>query len=159
MDLGAGGGLPGLILALAWPETTWCLVEASARRAGHLEAMVRRSSLGDRVLVLHERAELVAHEPEWREQAPLITARSFGPPAATAECAAGLVRIGGRLVVSEPPTPGDTPRWPSAPLRELGFTAEVAHARGFGFAVLTKRWPCPTSIPRRPGVPQRRLRF
>ena len=48
-----------------------------------------------------------------------MTARSFGPPAATAECAAPLLAVGGLLVVSEPPDGPD--RWPADALAALGL--------------------------------------
>ena len=57
LDLGAGGGVPGLVLALAWPGTSWTLLDASERRAGFLENAVLRLGLADRVSVLRARAE------------------------------------------------------------------------------------------------------
>ena len=50
------------------------------------------------------RAEDAGRDPELREGFDLVTARSFARPAVTAEIGAGLVRPGGVMVVSEPPT-------------------------------------------------------
>ena len=55
-DLGTGGGVPGLVLAVAWPGTDVVLVESSVRRADALRADVEALGL-DRVLVLEGRAE------------------------------------------------------------------------------------------------------
>src|SRR5581483_5139953 len=54
VDLGSGGGLPGLPLAIAWPATAWLLVEANGRRARFLAQAVRRLGLGNRVRVRNE---------------------------------------------------------------------------------------------------------
>ena len=51
-------------------------------------------------------------------------ARSFGPPAVTAECAIGFLRPGGEILVSEPPEP-DPDRWPADGLAGLGLVAET----------------------------------
>jgi 16S rRNA (guanine527-N7)-methyltransferase len=103
VDLGAGGGLPGLVLAEAWPEAHLVLLEANGRRAAFLAAGVRRLDLEARVEVLEARAEIAGRLEERRGSYDGVVARSFGPPAVVAECAAPLLRTGGWLVVSEPP--------------------------------------------------------
>ena len=76
-------------------------------------------------MVRTARAEDVAHEPDLREAADLVTARSFAAPAITAEIATGLVAPGGWVIVSEPPG-SDPDRWPEADLAGFGFgPAEV----------------------------------
>ncbi len=56
--------------------------------------------------VVVARAEEAARWPEFDGQFDLVTARSFGPPAVTAECAVRFLKPGGVLIVSEPPTEG-----------------------------------------------------
>lgn len=109
VDLGSGGGIPGLVLATMWARSSFALVEAGRRRADFLKWAVGHLSLGDRVTVLASRAEEVGHDPSWRERADVLVARSFAAPAMTAECATGLVRPGGVIVVSDPPSPGIQP--------------------------------------------------
>src|SRR5215218_8146722 len=57
VDLGTGAGVPGLVLALHWPATTWTLIDGRANRAADLEQAVRELGLSDRVTVLGARAE------------------------------------------------------------------------------------------------------
>ena len=157
VDLGTGGGVPGLVLALHWPGSRWAFVEAQARRASFLADAVDRLGLGDRAEVVHERAEVVGRMPERRGQASLVTARGFASPAVTAECAAPLLEVGGVLVVSEPPEDGD--RWPAEGIPALGLgPAEIAtdEAR---YAVLRAVSTCPDRYPRRVGVPGKRPLF
>lgn len=153
-DLGSGGGLPALPCALAAPAWTWVLLERQLRRADHLVSACRRLGLADRVEVIHARAEDVGRDPAYRATADVVTARAFGPPAVVAECAAPLLRVGGRLLVSEPP--GGVDRWPEAGLRPLGLSAAVVRVvNGFVVAELAQARLSPEAYPRRPGVPGR----
>jgi 16S rRNA (guanine527-N7)-methyltransferase len=153
LDLGAGGGVPGLVLALRWRASRGELLDASTRRTAFLDAAVVRLGLADRVRVLQARAEVAAHEPGLRSAFDLVTARGFGPPAVTAECAVGFLRPGARLAVSEPPeSRGD--RWPADGLARLGLgPAEVRHIGAATVAVMRlgespdPRWPRRTGIP------------
>lgn len=152
VDLGSGGGLPALPAALEQPAWRWVLVEAQLRRAQHLGGAVVRLGLGTRVSVHHARAEDLGRAPTLRGTASTVTARSFGPPAVVAECAAPLLRAGGRVVVSEPPGPSD--RWPAAGLAVLGLAlVERVVLAGASFAVLQQQGPCPSRYPRRAGRP------
>jgi hypothetical protein len=120
VDLGSGGGVPGLLLAAWLPEVSWVLLDQHRRRTSFLARTVAGLGWTDRVQVVRGPAEELAHTPEYRSQASAVVARSFGPPAATAEIAAGFLRVGGRLLVAEPPEP-DEQRWPATPLRSLGM--------------------------------------
>jgi 16S rRNA (guanine527-N7)-methyltransferase len=154
-DLGTGGGVPGLVLAECWPEAEVAFIESSVRRSRALASWVETLDLGDRVQVLEGRAEDWARNAECRETFDLVTARSFARPGITAEIGCGLVRVGGQLVVSEPPV-GEG-RWPTAPLSDLGFApAEAVEARGAHYACLLKIAPAGSDVPRRAGRPGKR---
>jgi 16S rRNA (guanine527-N7)-methyltransferase len=157
LDLGSGGGLPGLPLALAWPETTWFLLEGSTKRARFLGEAAAQLGLSDRVVVLAERAENAGHG-QLRGRCNLVVARSFGPPAVTAECGAPFLEGGGRLVVAEPP--GGLPeRWVSDGLAILGLRAGDRVTGRTSYQTLIQDHPCPDRFPRRVGVPARRPLF
>jgi 16S rRNA (guanine527-N7)-methyltransferase len=104
VDMGAGGGLPGLVVAQQWPELSLVLLEAMERRSAFLRRAVDRLELGDRVSVRQERAEMCGRDPAWRASFDGAIARSFGRPAVLAECTAPLLKPGAWIVVSEPPT-------------------------------------------------------
>ena len=115
VDLGSGGGAVALPLMVLGPPVDWVLVEVSEARADFLRRAVGRLDRED-VTVLAEPAEVVGRQPSMRGSADVVVARSFGPPATTAECAAPLLRVGGRLAVTEPPdNAGD--RWPAGRCR------------------------------------------
>ena len=155
VDLGSGAGLPGLVLALALPESTWVLVEAMQRRADPLAEAVHHLGLADRVEVWCGRAEGFARQPGQRGGATLVTARGFGGPGVTAECAAPLLRQGGLLLVSEPPA-SDGARWSREGLRQLGLAPEGVVE---GIMVCRAVSTCPDQFPRRVGTPAKRPLF
>ena len=159
IDLGAGGGVPGLVLALEWPQSAWVLLDAQARRVTFLVEAITRLDLGERVVALHARAEDIGRDPTHRSSYDLVTARSFGPPGVVAECAAPLLRVGGTLVVSEPPgSTGD--RWDAPILAELGLALDgITRAGAAGYAVLRQAAATSDRFPRRTGVPERRPLF
>ena len=158
-DLGSGGGLPGVPLALCFPECSWLLVESSVRRAAFLRQAVHHLGIADRVDVAEERAEVVGRSPVWRGRFDLVVARSFGPPGVVAECGAPLLAADGYAVVSEPPG-GRPSRWPVAGLALLGMGALAAVAGDRGaYQVLRQEHRCPDRYPRRVGVPAKRPLF
>ena len=161
IDLGSGGGVPGIVLALARPTMRWALVDSVGRKADALRGMVESLSLTN-VDVSAQRAELLGHDPQWRESADLVTARACAPLPVLAEYALPLLRSGGRLVAWKGPI-GDAELAAGARAAELlgGARPEV---RGTGidalgdhrFVVVEKTTPTPPRYPRRPGEPSRR---
>jgi 16S rRNA (guanine527-N7)-methyltransferase len=156
VDLGSGGGVPGLVLAVARPDLRLVLVEARARRCRFLEEAIE--DLGVDAEVVEGRAEELGHSPR-RGGADAVVARGFGVPAATAECGSPLLRVGGRLAVSEPPPPIDPGRWPAAELASLGLVVAERVEAPTGVQVLEQRSPCPGTYPRRNGLPAKRPLF
>lgn len=155
-DLGSGGGVPGLVLALALPDTRGTLIDARARRCESLERAVADLGLADRIGVVCGRAEELGRRAELRATFDLVVARGFGPPPATAECAAPLLRPGGHLSVSEPPESRED-RWSGVGMGSLGFgPAVIRRIGGSGFMVAELVRDCPERFPRRNGIPEKR---
>jgi 16S rRNA (guanine527-N7)-methyltransferase len=179
LDLGSGGGLPGLVLANEWPAARLVLLDANERRTQFLERAVRTCGFEERVRVVHERAEVAGRDPLYRGTFDGVVVRSFGPPSVVAECAAPLLRLGGWLIVSEPPQEAqegseggvspvtgpegdaaqDASRWPAGGLAEFGLENIETVRNEFGYQVMRQaRW-CPEKYPRRNGVPAKKPLF
>jgi 16S rRNA (guanine527-N7)-methyltransferase len=109
LDLGSGGGLPGLVVADMWPESTGVLLDSNGRKTAFLEDAVTACGWQGRIAVMRGRAEVAGRDPEMRGGFDLVVARAFASPSVTSECAAPFLRVGGVLVVSEPP-PSDPDR-------------------------------------------------
>lgn len=169
LDLGSGGGLPGLVLAHHWTTARAVLLDAAGRRTDELRRAVGELGWTGRVQVVRARAESAGRDAALRGTQSLVVSRSFGPPATTAECGAPFLALDGLLVVAEPPlAPGDKPegrlvghgdRWPIDRIGELGLEAVAFVQAPFGYQVLRQVEACPDRFPRRDGVPAKRPLF
>ena len=129
VDLGSGGGVPGLVVAWDRPDLRVVLVDRRAKRTDHLRRLVVRLGLQHRVEVRTADVDEIVRTSAGTFDA--ATARGFGPPMTTARAGLTLVRPGGPVVISEPPV-GE--RWAPADLDALRVTLE----RQPGVAVLRR---------------------
>ena len=150
IDLGTGGGLPGLVLATQ-TDNRWLLVDRGTRRCRFLRWAVGILEISDRVEIMESSVEELARSG-YRSRATLVTARSFGAPAKTAECAAPLLRTRGFLVVSEPPQTASerSERWPAEGINMLRLCdAGHWHTGSHGYRAFVCDRTCPADFPRR----------
>jgi 16S rRNA (guanine527-N7)-methyltransferase len=162
LDLGSGGGLPGLVLAQHWSSSEAVLLDAAERRCAFLVESVQRLGLEDRVRIVRARAENAARQPDLRGSFDVVVARGFGPPGVTAECGAPFLGVGGRLLVSEPPDGNDaqgTGRWPENGLGRLGLAVDRSWNEPFHYRSFVLQRQCPEEFPRRVGIPMKRPLF
>ncbi len=124
LDLGAGGGVPGLVLAVDRADLTVTLLDRRTKRTDFLSRMVHRLGLGARVVVIAADVDDAIRDGVVGFDA--VVARGFGPPSFTLRTAARCVCPGGVIVISEPPI-GD--RWDPALIDELGLRREVCDPR------------------------------
>ncbi len=160
LDLGSGGGVPGLVLALARPEQRWVLVDSVRKKADVLRDFV--ATLGiDNVEVIAERAEVLGHDPAHRESQDLVTARACATLPVLVEYALPLLSVGGTLVAWKGPISADELHAGNAAAAACGGGAPSVLPPGFDelgehrFVVIAKGKPTPQRYPRRPGEPGR----
>lgn len=114
VDLGSGGGVPGLVVAWDRPDLAVTMIDRRQKRTDFVERMVIRLGLDVRVDVrCGDVRDLVRDAPASFDA---VTARGFGPPRLTLGLARALIRPGGRIVISEPPS-GE--RWDDAWVADL----------------------------------------
>lgn len=159
VDVGSGGGLPGLPLKIARPELAVTLVEADQAKAAFLVQACARLGLDD-VEVVARRAEEVGHEPRYREAFDLAVARALAPMAVLVELCLPLVRVGGRLLAQK--TAREEVGNAKRALDVLGgalhsvVSAPSGLRRSGTVIIVTKVRATPAEYPRRPGVPARK---
>jgi 16S rRNA (guanine527-N7)-methyltransferase len=161
VDVGSGGGLPGLPLKIARPELAVTLVEADSGKAAFLvQACARLGLFG--VGVLARRAEEVGHDARYRESFDLAVARALAPLPVLVELCLPLVRIGGKLLAQK--TDKEEVAAARRAIEVLGGALESVSpapstARASGtIVVIAKVGPTPSTYPRRSGVPARKPR-
>ncbi len=98
VDLGSGGGYPGLPLALALPAERALLVDSIAKKAAFLKVAVRAAGADRSVAVATVRGEALAADRHHRERWPAVTVRAVAPLPELVELAFPLLAPGGILV-------------------------------------------------------------
>jgi len=96
VDLGTGGGMPGIPLALVLSETAFTLVESRGRRCSFLREIVREYELSARVEILECDASEVG---AMGRRYDAVVSRAFLPPPELLTLGCGLVGPGGRIIV------------------------------------------------------------
>jgi 16S rRNA (guanine527-N7)-methyltransferase len=160
VDVGSGGGLPGLPLKLARPELEMTLIEANRRKAAFLVHASAELGLRD-VHVEPLRAEMAGRDPRLREHFDAAVVRAVGHLAVIAELCLPLVRVGGRVLAQKTGAEAEV-RAAAAAIDLLGAEVEQvaatpSAARAHGqVVVMRKVRPTPREYPRRTGVPERK---
>jgi 16S rRNA (guanine527-N7)-methyltransferase len=159
VDVGSGGGLPGLPLKIARPDLAVTLVEADQRKAAFLVQACATLGLDD-VEVLARRAEDAGRDPRYRETFDVAVARAVAAMPVLAELCLPLVRVGGRLLAQKTDKE-DIARAKHAIEMLGGLLDEISSApsaaRGAGtVVVVSKVRPTPAGYPRRPGAAARK---
>lgn len=122
VDIGSGGGLPGLVIGARCPDVDLLLVDRREKRTDFLQRVIIRCGWTHVTVRTADVEDLVKERRGGTlERFDVVTARGFGPPATTLQLATQLIAPTGMVVVSEPPTGN---RWPSELLVRLGLTVE-----------------------------------
>jgi 16S rRNA (guanine527-N7)-methyltransferase len=155
IDIGSGGGLPAIPLAIHLPMVRFTLLEANSRKCAFLEQVAGRLELAN-VTLAPGRAEELAHRPDLRERFDRAISRAAARPPVLLELALPFVRTGGEIVAEVSPL--DPHLLAGAARRLGGGEPRLEHApAGRGtFLVVPKLAPTPARFPRRPGVPNRK---
>jgi 16S rRNA (guanine527-N7)-methyltransferase len=159
VDVGSGGGLPGLPLKIARPELALTLVEADQAKAAFLVQACARLGFGD-VDVVPGRAEEVGHDARYRERFDLAVARAVAPLPVLVELCLPLVRVGGKLLAQK--TDREEVERAAHAIELLGGSLESvvaapSSARAAGtVVVVAKIKATPSAYPRRAGTPNRK---
>lgn len=158
-DIGSGGGLPGLPLAIALPEADVSLVESNYRKCEFIARAAAACGLSN-ADVVRARAE---SWPAGRDRFDLVTARALAPLPVVAEYAAPLLRLGGSLLAWRGRRNSDEDRRARGAAAELGLempdAIRVDPYRGAvnrHLQLMVKTAATPERFPRRAGMARKR---
>lgn len=161
MDLGTGGGLPGMVLAIACPEYTVFLLDATGKKVAFLDSVAGELGLGNTVTI-HARAEELAHQPRYRNGFDVVSARAVSTLPALLELGLPFLHTGGHLLLPKgTDIDGELAAGHRAAailggeiesaniLPDAGSTIETR------LVIARKTSMTPPSYPRRPGIPSK----
>jgi 16S rRNA (guanine527-N7)-methyltransferase len=161
VDLGSGGGFPGLPLAAALPARRVLLVESIAKKSRFLETVARAIEL-PAVEVAAVRAESLGADPGHRGRWQAVVARAVADLAELAEIALPLLRSGGLLVAWKRRPLDDELSRAERALGQLGGrvaafeSVAVADLEDHVLVVVEKTGETPNEFPRDPAARRRR---
>ena len=155
IDIGAGGGLPGIPLAILC-KIPITLVDATEKKVAFLSRALHALELDGEAVT--GRAETLAHQAQYREQFRHATARAVGAAPTVAELTVPFLALGGTALLQRG-TLSDGERDALADAA-LVLGSEVTEEIGLDgerrIVVISKRAPTPGRFPRRTGVPDKR---
>lgn len=156
MDIGSGGGLPGLPIAICRSDAKITLLDSTAKKCAFLKHAAAELGL-ENVTVLHARAEVAARDKaNKREKFDVVTARAVGRLAGLAEITVPFAKVGGLCVL----TKGQKAEEELAEAKAALHLLHAAHAGTVEtptgrIVVLEKLRKTPGAYPREIGEPKR----
>lgn len=162
IDVGAGGGFPGVPLAIAFPELEVTLLEATGKKVAFLEDLSRALALRN-VSTVKGRAEELGQREEHRERYDLAVARAVAEMRTLVEYTLPFVRVGGRFVASKGAEAAEETEAAAGAVKLLGgrvsqlvpVVLPTLDAPRH-LVVIEKVAPTPARFPRRAGLPSKR---
>ncbi len=164
VDVGTGGGLPGIPLRIAFPKIHVSLLEATEKKVRFLELVGLELGL-ENLEVLHARAEDAGREPVYRESFDLATARALAPLPVVLEYCTPLVRPGGTILAMKGLLSEEELSQGVNASRELGlelrevlkveYIAQIPQKER-RLVVFDKNYATPGRFPRRMGLAKKR---
>ena len=162
IDVGTGGGFPGLAIAIAMPKARVTLLDSVGRKTAAVEAMANTLGLADRVRVRTERIETTGRDGAFRGSFDRAVARAVAAAPVVAEYLVPLLNTDGQALLYRGQW-NDTDAVPfnkALRLLQAGLV-EVQHRqlpndRGTRHLLRVQpTGPCPRSYPRAVGTPSR----
>ena len=157
LDVGSGGGFPGVPLKIARPDISLTLLEATGKKADFLALLT--DELGLEVNIINARAELLAHDPAYRERFDVVTARAVAALPMLCELCLPFVKVGGVFAAYKGTSEKAQEELQAAgnALKRLGARLEHIHSEttvygGRSRIILKKISQTPANYPRNHGV-------
>jgi 16S rRNA (guanine527-N7)-methyltransferase len=156
IDIGSGGGLPGIPLAIVLPNVSLTLLEATGKKADFLCDTAMRLKLAN-VTVINDRAETVAHDREQhREQYDMVISRAVGKLPVLLELTVAFAKVGGHVLAIKGERASEEVAEANQALHVLHSAIVDTHRMPTGTIVMIEKLrKTPRTYPRRPGEPKR----
>ncbi len=162
LDVGAGGGFPGIPLKILYPEVHLTLLESVGKKCTFLEHIISVLDL-DNTHIHTGRAEDAALKPHLRESFDMVVSRGVAPMRILMELTVPYCKQGGKTVVLKKgeiqPEVNSSIHAMEVLGAKLGNIRSIKGVDGLEddrvLVVVDKTGPTPAKFPRRPGMPQK----
>ncbi|MBU1018179.1 16S rRNA (guanine(527)-N(7))-methyltransferase RsmG [Patescibacteria group bacterium] len=161
MDLGTGGGIPGIPMAILYPSINFVLVDSVQKKVDAVKEFADELGLRN-VKVINARAEELGSNPVHRDQYDIVLARALAPLPILIEYGVPLIHLYGYVVAYKGPDYiEELARSVNAIVKLKAEQPRVFHYKlpsGMGertIICITKKHVTPDTYPRRTGVPKK----
>ena len=159
LDLGTGGGFPGLPLAIACPDKDFFLLDSVAKKLKVVASAAGELGL-ENVDVLNMRAEDLAKWPAYRESFDIVVSRAVANMSTLSEYCLPFVKVGGYFVAYKTASAAEEIAESGKAIKLLGggeqrIVPAGPEESGHIFVVIKKIGSCPGKYPRKAGLPSK----
>ena len=160
LDIGTGGGFPGIPLKIIYPSLQLSLMEATNKKVEFIKEVVRQLSL-DKVSITWGRAEEFGQQAQYREKYDIVVARALAELNVLAELAIPFLKKQGLFIAYKGPKLDEELAMAEKAITTLGgevqdiIESDITGIRR-SFIIIKKVAETPAKYPRRPGIPQKR---
>lgn len=161
LDMGTGGGFPGLALAIAFPNAEFTLVDSTEKKIRAVSDMAMKLGLKN-VRCLSGRAEELGRDLKLREQFDVVVARAVAPFSVLLEYCLPFVKVGGRFIAYQGPELAQECYRYAEIVKKLGGMIANVHTTELPienaarcFIDIKKEKRIPATYPRPVGIPKK----
>lgn len=162
IDIGIGGGFPGVPIIIEYPNFTLCAVDSVNKKLDFIRLLSSHLNLYNRLEIIHARAEELARKPGKRENFDIALSRAVAKMNVIAEYCLPFVRVGGYFVAYKAKNIEQELEMAQKAISTLGgevaltvpYTLKDGEERNL--AVIKKTRPTPDRYPRKAGTPAKR---
>ena len=159
IDVGTGGGFPGVPLAALCPEKKFVLADSLAKRLRVIDAVAIESGITN-ITTVHGRAEDLGRNPDYRETFDVCVSRAVASLPVLLEYCLPFVKVGGTFIAYKGPEAEEEIKISSVALKKLGgkidrVVDESDGTYSHNLIVITKSSSTPKSYPRKAGTPSK----
>ena len=159
IDVGTGGGFPGVPLAALCPEKKFVLADSLAKRLRVIDAVAIESGITN-ITTVHGRAEDLGRNPDYRETFDVCVSRAVASLPVLLEYCLPFVKVGGTFIAYKGPEAEEEIKISSVALKKLGgkidrIVDESDGTYNHNLIVITKSSSTPKAYPRKAGTPSK----